>query len=94
MPNAVGGTIQIAAVIVSVLVYAVNKETLAPVYPAPIGLVAKMTSSPQLTQAKIHPQIFSNNNLVPLNKQPKMGVIHDTTYTFTPHCRTHAHLQA
>ena len=47
--------------------------------------------TPQLNQAREHPQISINGTIVPLEKQPKtLGVTHDTMYTFTPHCSIQA----
>jgi len=47
--------------------------------------------SPQPNQAHEHPPVTINGTIVPLEKQPRiLGVIHDTMYTFTPHCRAQA----
>ena len=44
--------------------------------------------TPQTAQASLHPAVFVNGTQLPLNKTPKiLGVVHDTMYTFSHHCK-------
>ena len=44
--------------------------------------------TPHSAQADHHPAVYINGTQLPLNKSPKiLGVIHDTMYTFSQHCK-------
>jgi hypothetical protein len=47
--------------------------------------------TPDSAQANYHPPVYMNGVQVPLERQPKLlGVLHDTFFSFAPHCRVQA----